>query len=427
MPEARALQLGAVREAAWTVSQLTAVVRGRLESSPELREFWVSGEISNFKHHTSGHMYFTLKDEGATLRCVIFRGRAMALPFRPSNGMKVLLRGRIGVFERDGAYQCYGEDMAPAGLGSLHLAYEQLKERLGAEGLFREGLKRPLPRLPGRVALVTSPTGAALRDMVRVAHRRCPSVELILVPALVQGPEAPAAIVRALGLVAGASCDVVILARGGGSIEELWAFNDEAVARAIRACPLPVVTGVGHETDFTIADFAADRRAPTPSGAAEIVVPDRDALRADLQALAGAMFQAVAGRIRHGRQALAAAAARGPLSRPEAAFQGHRLRLEHAAARLAAAGRARVARAQGRWEGAAGRLDALSPLAVLGRGFSVCRTAGGGRIVRRAGEAPIGSSVEVLLQEGALLAQVAGHGPGIAIGGVPAGGAGGTA
>lgn len=396
-----------------TVSELTAAVKALLEGSTLLRDFWVAGEISNFKHHTSGHMYFTLKDEGATLRCVMFRGRAQALPFRPANGMKVLLRGQIGVFERDGAYQCYGQEMVPAGLGSLHLAFEQLKERLAAEGLFSESIKRPLPRLPRCVALVTSPTGAALRDIIRIATRRCPSVQLVLVPTLVQGPEAPPSIVRGLQLAALATgADVVILGRGGGSLEELWAFNDESVARAIRACPLPVVSGVGHETDFTIADFAADRRAPTPSGAAELVVPDREALRGEIGALQAAARQALQGRIRQQRLRLSALVTRGPLSRPEAAFAAHRTRLDHAAARLEGAGRARGSEARARWVAVAGRLEALSPLSVLSRGFAVARRPDGA-IIRRPPDAPIGEPIEVLLKEGRLQARVEAHGPGL--------------
>lgn len=412
MAEVRRLR-ASPEESAISVSELTMAVKALLEGSPHLRDFWVSGEISNFKHHTSGHLYFTLKDEGATLRCVIFRGRAQALPFRPANGMKVLLRGQIGVFERDGAYQCYGQEMVPAGLGSLHLAFEQLKARLAAEGLFSDAIKRALPRLPRRVALVTSPTGAALRDMIRIATRRCPSVELVLVPTLVQGSEAPPAIVRGLQLAALATgADVVILARGGGSLEELWAFNDEAVARAIRACPLPVVCGIGHETDFTIADFAADRRAPTPSAAAEMVVPDREALRAEIAALEAAGRQAVQGRIRQRRLRLSALVTRGPLSRPAAAFAAYRTRLQHAGARLEAAGRACGSDARARWMAMTGRLEALSPLAVLSRGFAVARRLDGA-IIRRPPDAPVGEPIEVLLKEGRLRARVEAHGPGL--------------
>jgi exodeoxyribonuclease VII large subunit len=398
--------------AAWTVSQLTALVKGVLEEHPALRDFWVEGEISNFKLHTSGHLYFTLKDEGATLRCVMFRSRAQRLPFRPSNGLKVLLRGEIGVFPRDGSYQCYAQEIQPAGLGALHLAYEQLKARLAAQGLFDAAAKRPLPKLPRRVVLVTSPTGAALRDMIRIASRRCPSVELVLVPALVQGPEAPDSLVRALQLAPSLGPDVVVVGRGGGSLEELWAFNDEAVARAIRACPVPVVSAVGHETDFTIADFAADCRAPTPSGAAELVVPDRAALLGELQACAAAAAQALRVGLQRRRQRLQHLAARGPLARREALFAAQRTRLAHASVRLATAGRGRVQDARRRWEATAARLHALSPLAVLGRGFAVCRLPDG-RVVRDAAQAPVGGAVEVLVERGRLHARVEGHAPGL--------------
>jgi exodeoxyribonuclease VII large subunit len=394
-----------------TVTQLTRGIKALLDGASDLRDVWVAGEVSNCKLHTSGHMYFTLKDAGATLRCVMFRSRVQHLRFRPDNGMAVVVRGAVSVYERDGAYQLYAEEMAPAGLGSLHQAYERLKARLAAEGLFADADKRPLPRLPRGVALVTSPTGAALQDMVRVARRRCPGVPLVLVPALVQGADAPASIVQALGWAGRLDVDVVILARGGGSLEELWAFNDELVARAIRACPLPVVAGVGHETDVTIADFAADRRAPTPSAAAEVVLPDRDALRSDIDALRQAALQAMRSRLRGLRLRLEAAR-RGPLRRPEAAFAPQRAQLRHATLRLESAGRGVHQRAAARWRAEAARLEALSPLAVLGRGFAVCRTPEG-TVVRRPEQAPAGSAIEVLLQEGSLAARVESHGHGI--------------
>ncbi len=394
---------------AWTVSQLTARVQAVVEGAPDLRDFWVAGEISNFRHHTSGHMYFTLKDEGATLRCVIFRARAERLPFRPANGMRVQLRGQLRVYAPDGSYQCYGAEMRPDGMGSLHIAFEQLKERLAREGLFATERKRGLPRLPRRVLVVTSPNAAALRDVVQIARGRWAAVELVLVPAAVQGAEAPAAIVRALRACGRVDADVVLLVRGGGSLEELWAFNDEAVARAIRACPLPVVTGVGHETDFTIADFAADRRAPTPSGAAELVVPDQRALRGEVAAAGGRAEQALRARLRQARQRLAGLA-RGPLARPEAAFRAQRTRWTHLQVRLAAGGQARVAEGRSAWRHAAGRLEALSPLAVLSRGFAVCRLADG-TVVRRPAQAALGEPVEILVQEGRLWGRVERHGP----------------
>jgi exodeoxyribonuclease VII large subunit len=399
--------------AVFTVAGLTAVVKGLLEGDPTLRDVWVEGEISNFKWHPSGHVYFTLKDETATLRCVLFRSRAQRLTFRPSNGMQVLVRGAVSVFERDGVYQCYAERMVPAGLGSLHLAFARLRARLEAEGLFDPRDKRPLPRLPRRVAVVTSPVGAAVWDVVRIARKRCPSVEVVVVPALVQGPEAPDSLVRALQLAARLGPDVVILARGGGSLEELWAFNDEGLARAIRGCPVPVVAGVGHETDVTIADLAADVRAPTPSGAAEVVFPDREALRAELVALGRAMERALRVGLARRRERLRYLASRGPLAAPAAAFRAHRARLERAAVRLAAAGRTRCEAARGRWESLAGRLHALSPLGVLARGYAICRLPDG-TVVRRAEQAPPGTRVEVLLHAGRIHARVEGHGPGLA-------------
>lgn len=408
----REAAMGREPEQALSVSALTLVVKGLLEGHPTLRDFWVEGEISNFKLHTSGHMYFTLKDDAAMLRCVMFRARAQRVAFLPAHGMKVLLRGQIGVFERDGSYQCYAQEMVPSGIGALNLAFEQLKQRLGAEGLFAAALKRPLPRLPRRVVLVTSPTGAALRDMIRVAGRRCPSVELILVPALVQGPEAPAALVRALGWSVWLAPDVVIVARGGGSLEELWAFNDESVARAIRACPVPVVSGVGHETDFTIADFVADHRAPTPSGAAELVVPDRAALLSELGALHRGLGIAMRVRLQRQRQRLRQFASRGPLAHPQGAFAAQRTRLRLAGTRLISAGRVGVQAARSRLETGAGRLYALSPLGVFSRGFAVCRLPDG-TVVRAPDQAPVGDTVEVLVERGRLRARVEAHGPAV--------------
>ncbi len=398
---------------AWSVSALTAMVKELLEQEPELTDFWVHGEVSNFKRHTSGHCYFTLKDAGATLRCVMFRGQAASLPFRPSDGMAVRVRGRIGVFARDGTYQCYAQCMEPAGLGSLHLAFEQLKARLAAEGLFAEACKRPLPRFPKRVALVTSPTGAALRDMVHVATRRCPTVELVLVPALVQGADAPASLVQAIGLAAACGADVVIVGRGGGSLEELWAFNDEAVARAIRECPVPVVSAVGHETDFTIADFVADRRAPTPSAAAEVVVPERTALRAELEACLMKALGAVRARVQRERIRLYGAT-RGVLERPDAALRPQHLRLQHAAQQLAQMGIRVSERRMGQFQALAGRLEAMSPMGVLARGFAVCRDTQG-RVLTRVMDTSVGARVEVLLAEGALQARVEAQLPGIGV------------
>jgi exodeoxyribonuclease VII large subunit len=257
-----------------SVSQLNRRIKQLLERENQLQDVWVRGEISNFTHHTSGHMYFTLKDDQSRLKVVMFASYNRFLRFLPKNGTKAIVRGSISAFERDGAYQLYAKEMQPDGLGSLYLAFEQLKEKLAAEGLFAPERKRMLPRFPKRVGIVTSPTGAAVRDICITIKRRYPQAEIVLAPALVQGTEAPLSIVKAIRMVnSHPGIDVLIVGRGGGSIEELWAFNDEQVARAIAASSIPVISAVGHETDVTIADFVADVRAATPTAAAELAVP----------------------------------------------------------------------------------------------------------------------------------------------------------
>ena len=268
----------------YSVRELTAMVKERLTSDPRLAGVAVLGEISNFKHHSSGHMYFTLKDEHSRLRCVMFRRENMRLRFRPADGQAVIAKGDVSVYEAAGDYQLYVREMVPAGHGELALAFEQLKQKLAAEGLFDEERKRPLPVLPRRIGVVTSPEGAALRDIISVTRRRFPNMPILLAPAVVQGEEGPDSVVRAIRLMnEHGGVDVLIVGRGGGSLEDLWTFNDERVARAIAASRSPVIAAVGHETDFTIADFVADKRAPTPSAAAEMGVPYKRALLAHIQ------------------------------------------------------------------------------------------------------------------------------------------------
>jgi exodeoxyribonuclease VII large subunit len=396
-----------LERAALTVSQLTRLVKDRLESEPALQAVTVAGEVSNYKRHTSGHIYFTLKDAGATLRCVFFRSYAAGLGFEPGAGQQVVCRGDVGVFERDGQYQLYVRAMQPAGQGDLHAAFLRLKAKLQAEGLFDADRKRPLPELPRRVGLLTSPTGAALRDMVRVGHRRFPNLHLIVIPVLVQGPEAPASIVQGLRIASGPELrlDLCVLARGGGSLEELWAFNDEGVARAIRECPVPVVSAVGHETDFTIADFAADLRAPTPSAAMEMVVPERTSLDRALLSLADRSQRALRARLRRERQRLASLGARRVLARPSAPLEAARERLDRAGERLAAALRQRGERDRWRLGALADRLQALSPFAVLARGYAIARGSDGA-VLRSASQTSPGAALEVLLHQGRLLARV---------------------
>jgi len=262
-----------------TIKEVNRYIKDLLSGDSLLSNLWVKGEISNFKQHSSGHVYFTLKDNSGSLKCVMFRSRAHYLKFKPVHGMQVLVSGYISVFERDGQYQLYAEEMLPAGAGALHLAYEQLKERLTQEGLFAQSRKRRLPFLPLSLGIVTSLTGAALRDILSIVKRRSPQTNVLIVPAVVQGEEGPRSICQALDKIYKKQIDVIIVGRGGGSLEELWCFNNEQVVRKISESPVPIVSAVGHETDFTLSDFAADCRAATPSMAAELVVPRREELK----------------------------------------------------------------------------------------------------------------------------------------------------
>jgi len=390
-----------------SVSDLTNLVRETLTENKLLANVWVSGEVSNFKAHTSGHCYFTLKDERASMRMVMWRSRASTLSFRPVDGMKVLARGSISVYERDGNYQLYVDQLEPDGLGSLYLAFEQLKQKLQAEGLFRAERKRPLPRFPRTVAVLTSPTGAAVRDIVTVMQRRWALTHVLVVPVVVQGAEAAPSIVEGLTL-AGAldEVEVVILGRGGGSLEDLWAFNDERVARAIVNCRVPVVSAVGHETDVTIADLVADLRAPTPSAAAELVVPDKQELGRRLTQLQTRMAKCVGGKMSSLRQYLdylamkfKAASPAGTITARQQAAQGLRLRMDSAVRRVLERSRAEVSQQSM-------RLEAMSPLKVLARGYSLTRL--GALILKSEQDVMIGDTLTTTLATGTIRSVVTG-------------------
>ncbi len=392
-----------------TVGELTSYVKGLLDGDPFLADVWVKGEISNFRHHTSGHMYFTLKDATASVRAVMFRKANQRLAFRPENGLEVIAGGRVSVYERDGQYQLYVREMEPAGMGSLYLAFEQLKRKLADEGLFDEALKRELPSLPRRVGIVTSPTGAALRDIVTVARRRYPNIHLVLSPALVQGDGAPADIIRALELLSARDdIDVVILARGGGSIEELWAFNDEALARAIRACRHPVVCGVGHETDVTIADLAADRRAATPSNAAEMAVPRKADLSWRVGVLTGRLERALRALVAERMKAVERLSFSPALARPSRILDSRRQRVDDLSRSALLSFTRQVEACRMRRDALAGRLEALSPLAVLARGYAVCRRAADGKVVGSVALVRPGDAVEVEVRDGVIDCTVGG-------------------
>jgi exodeoxyribonuclease VII large subunit len=370
----------------FSVSQVNAMVAEVISSEPDLADIWVAGEISNFTHHSSGHMYFSLKDEAARLKAVMFRRANQSLEFQPASGMKVIAHGEINVYPAGGDYQLYVDAMEPLGIGALFLRFQQLKAALEAEGLFDAALKRPIPRFPRRIGVITSPTGAAVHDIITVSKRRWPGQRILIIPAQVQGDSAPASIVRAIqaanSVALDPPLDVLIVGRGGGSMEDLWAFNHETVARAIRASRIPVISAVGHETDFTIADFAADIRAATPSAAAELAVPDMSAAGAQLAAAAGRMAASVR-RIADRRRQRLDEAVKWMRSGMQNKLSASRRRLEHASAVL----------------------TALDPQAVLGRGYAICRHKDG-RILRNAADAASGDTVRVTLGRGELGCEV---------------------
>ena len=383
-----------------TVSQLNTYVRSVLEGDPHLSSVYVSGEISNFtNHYKSGHLYMSLKDEGAVVRAIMFRGSASKLRFEPQNGMKVIVRAKVSLYDRDGAYQIYIDEMQPDGVGALQVAYEQLKARLAAEGLFDERRKRPLPPYPTRVGVITSATGAAVRDIINVLGRRFPMAKVVLVPVLVQGDGAPPQLVDALErLNRLGAADVIIIGRGGGSIEDLWAFNDERVARAVAASAIPVISAVGHETDFTICDFAADLRAPTPSAAAELAVPDQQQLLAFLKQRQWTLQQAMRHTLERENKRLAALKDRRCLSTPLFLVEEQGVRLDYLTRALASAGTLALQGADKRLSALSAKLDALSPLKVLSRGYAMAMH--GGQPLTSVGQAVVGETLNIRLADG---------------------------
>ena len=392
-------------EIALSVTQLNDYIKNLLGEDLLLRGLTLVGEISGLRRHSSGHMYFAVKDEQSVMRCVMFRQSAFSLRFRPEDGMRVQLTGYVSYYTRDGALQFYCEGMQPDGVGALYLAFEQLKAKLAAEGLFEAARKRPLPALPRRLAVVTSPTGAAVRDVIRVAGRRHPGLDIVVVPAIVQGNDAPASIVRALKAAAALDrVDVIVCGRGGGSIEDLWCFNDEGVARAIAACPVPVVSGVGHETDFTIADFVADVRAATPSQAAEIIVPDVSAM---IERRIGAelrMREAVLRQLRGYAERLARVSSSRVLSRPGALLAPMLDKQRTLWLRLHGAVRPSLALREARLRAAKQALSALNPAAVLERGYSIV-TQDDGRVVTSPAQILGGEMMSIRTAGGAFAAR----------------------
>ena len=390
-----------------SVSELTKKISSAL-SDPVFQILAVEGEVSNFVHHTSGHMYFSLKDSHSRIKAVMFRSRNRLLRFLPKNGDTVIALGGVGVYEPNGEYQLYVEMLYPKGVGELHLAFEQLKAKLEQEGLFDQARKRPLPALPRRVGVITSASGAALKDIIRVLTRRYPGVRVLVIPALVQGEGAPESLVRALHLAQGTDCDVLIIGRGGGSFEELAAFNDEQLARAIAQSTVPVVSAVGHETDFTIADFVADLRAPTPSAAAELVVPLQEELQRSIGSLSLRLLRALQRKISAERRFLNQLRSSAALQRPDYRVNQLRQRLDDLLTSLALHTSHKMELRRGQLGSLAGRLEALSPLKTLGRGYAICSDEQG-RVVRSAQQVSTGDAVHVALYQGRLLCRVEGR------------------
>lgn len=379
-----------------TVSELNMRLKKLVDSVPALKDIWIKGEISNFKLHYSGHIYMTLKDDGGVLRAVMFRSAAEKLRFNPENGMKVLARGRISIYERDGSYQLYIEQMQPDGIGDLHMAYEQLKARLEKEGLFSQQHKKPIPEYPAVIGVVTASTGAAIRDIINILKRRYPLSKVILYPALVQGEGAAPDIVRGIEYFNEKDlCDVLIVGRGGGSIEDLWAFNEEITARAIYNSHIPVISAVGHETDFTIADFVSDLRAPTPSAAAELATPSVSELRQRISLLLSKATSSELALIKAGRLSLA----RLEVKNPKPVIDDMRLDAEALVRRLILAQRNNLSAKKEEFKTAAGRLDAMSPLSVIKRGYAVVQDCGG-KTVKSINDVKNGDRITLTVTDG---------------------------
>jgi exodeoxyribonuclease VII large subunit len=392
---------------AFSVHQITIYIRDLIDQDPRLADVWVEGEISNFTRASSGHLYFTLKDDSAELRCVMWRSQAAWLGFEPQHGDAVLAHGQISVYEQRGQYQLMCDMLQPAGLGELNRQFELLKARLNAEGLFDEARKRPLPAFPRAVGVVTSPTTAAFQDVLNVIRRRYPLLPVVLSPTLVQGKEAPPQIIAALDrLNQRDDIDLILLVRGGGSLEDLWCFNDEAVVRAVAASRLPVVTGVGHEIDFTLVDFAADRRAPTPSAAAELITPDGALLAQQVRALQARMDSLLSSQLEQLRQNLNATQRWLARLSPTYQVQNARQRIDDLTGRMDTHIRHRLSRDRQRLDAQTRALHAASPLGLLERGYAiVTRTADGAR-VSSTHDAAEGTTITVTLRDGHLIASV---------------------
>ena len=389
-----------------TITALNEYIRGKMDADALLNAVAVKGEISNYKLYPSGHHYFTLKDENSALKCVMFKGNALRLRFRPENGMKIIAMGKVSVFPRDGAYQLYCTAMALDGIGDLYAAFEQLKKKLQAQGLFDPAHKKPIPKFPGTIGIITSSAGAAVHDMLRILNKRYPLAKVRLLPVRVQGVEAPGEIAAAIHYANyHRLADLLIVGRGGGSIEDLWAFNEEVVAHAIYDSEIPVISAVGHEPDVTISDFVADLRAATPSNAAELAVPDRDALSQTLDSISNAMANALSRQIRGYRQHLDVLSQSPALKSPTGYLEQKQRQLELMKNRLIAAENQNIARNTQRYIALTAKLDAMSPLKVLTRGYSMAQN-DRGEVVRSVSQVELGERIGISFSDGKVYATV---------------------
>ena len=390
----------------YSITQINAYIQGRMNEDPMLAQVAVRGEISNYKLYPSGHHYFTLKDEQSALKCAMFKGNAMSLRFRPASGMKVIALGRISVYPRDGQYQLYVSSMAMDGIGDLYAAFEALKKKLSQQGLFDPAKKKPIPKYPQTIGIVTSSAGAAVHDILRILRRRYPLCSVRLLPVRVQGAEAPEEIVSAIRYAnAHDLADLLIVGRGGGSIEDLWAFNDERVAYAIYESHIPIISAVGHEPDVTIADYVADLRAATPSNGAELAVPDREALAQNLDAFSAAMTGALNRQLRLASQRLEGLAASPALRSPTGYLDRREKDLGLLKEKLLAAQNRELSKAQQKYVANVAKLDAMSPLKVLSRGYAMAQKETG-ELIRSVKQTTTGESIVVSLADGKLNASI---------------------
>lgn len=390
----------------YSITQINAYIQGRMNEDPMLAQVAVRGEISNYKLYPSGHHYFTLKDEQSALKCVMFKGNAMSLRFRPASGMKVIALGRISVYPRDGQYQLYVSSMAMDGIGDLYAAFEALKKKLSQQGLFDPAKKKPIPKYPQTIGIVTSSAGAAVHDILRILRRRYPLCSVRLLPVRVQGAEAPEEIASAIRYAnAHDLADLLIVGRGGGSIEDLWAFNDERVAYAIYESHIPIISAVGHEPDVTIADYVADLRAATPSNGAELAVPDREALAQNLDAFSAAMTGALNRQLRLASQRLEGLAASSALRSPTGYLDRREKDLQLLQEKLLAAQNRELSKAQQKYVANVAKLDAMSPLKVLSRGYAMAQKETG-ELIRSVKQTTTGESIVVSLADGKLNASI---------------------